>query len=106
MPYNYVPDPRHTQHGQVPKVGQAGIYEDQQGNEFPGMIIGLLGPIANGNYGVVFRRLKPNASQMAADPSVIGNPASDDQDGWQFNPRENRIYWCPHNPPDPNVTCP
>lgn len=106
MPHNYVPNPRHTQAGQAPQVGQSGEYEDKEGNRYPGQVVGTLGKLPNGNYGVVFRLLKPNASQLAADPSKLGDPAADEQNGWQWNPKDNTVYFCPHNPPDPTMVCP
>lgn len=106
MSHNYVPNPQCTTPGQPPQVGQASIYENKQGDTYPGIITAVMGTLANGNYKVAMRRLKPSASQVVEDPTQLGNPAADEQDGWQYNVKEGRVYWCPCVPPDPTMQCP
>lgn len=106
MSHNYVPNPPFTAAGQPPQPGQATVYETKQGDEYPGMIYGVSGILPNGNYQVMVHILKPSASQLAADPKLLGNPTAEERNGWQYNVKEGRVYFCPCVPPDPNATCP
>lgn len=111
MAYDYVPNPPHTEKHKRPQPGQSSVYVDEDGNKTPCILTAVEALLPNGNYQVGAIRLRPSRSQLISDPSKLGgNPGENrtalERDGWQFNPEENEVYYCPCNPPDPSQHCP
>jgi hypothetical protein len=106
MSIDYRPSPDHTQPNHPPLPGQASDYQDDEGNLYTGVITFVGEPIANGNIAVAFLLIKPTASQLVADKTKLGNPVALELNGWQYNPKLGRVFYCPCVPPDPNATCP
>lgn len=99
MPTNYVPDPKHTQPGQLPKVGQATVYVSEDGDHYPS-IITFVGPTSPDGkmVSVAVLKLQPHSE----DSTSLGNPCDVLLTGRLYNVELGKTFYCPCGPPWPD----